>query len=164
MIDENIQGALVKMQTEALDLRFGGALPDSSAGNKQIVDTLLDVRRRVDRVEEVYGKAIRLRAEARRQHTAVKAVVEDAWDRSAVAARRASVGRGDEYATARERHAMANLDVLELRRDERSAGQVVDVCDEAVEMLRLTYRGLVDLRQDFLAILRSIQFETTLDR
>lgn len=163
-MSDDIRELLSGYAGEALDLRFAGGLPGPQSAPKQILDALLDVRRRLDRVEALLGRAVRIRARCARASAAAKAAADDAWDRAAQRGRSAPVARGDEFSSARERHADANLAVLDERRAAREAAGLADHADEAVEVLRLAHRGLADLRQDVMAILRALQFESHLDR
>lgn len=147
---------------ESIKLRMEVKLPGAHATTESMLDTLLEVRVRLDRLEELVGNILRLRAGFRRKYTAVRIEVDDAWDQAAVRQRGASVR--DEYSSAKERSAATNLEVLDLRRAERIADVDARSCDEAVEQIRLRYRGLCDVRLDLLAIVKARQFESTLDR
>ncbi len=157
-----LHAALVSATQEIVVLRSSVVVPGAYATTSDLLDAVLDVRRRLDRVEELLGNLLRIRAEAKRKHTAVAIAVEDAWDAAAVRARNSSVR--DEYTSARERTAATNLEVLDLRRAERSADEDARRCDEAVEFARLRYSGLTGLRQDIIAIVKARQFESSLDR
>lgn len=147
---------------EVVKLRMGVALPGAHATTEALLDVLLDVRQCLDRVEEILGNTLRLRAFTSRKHTVCRIAVEDAWNEAAVRQRASSVR--DEYSSAKERAAATDLDVLDLRRVERAAYGSFRLCDEAVEFIRLRHRGLADVRQDILAIIKARQFESTLDR
>lgn len=156
-------GAVLESYTaETVQLRMDAHLPGAHATTQTLLDALLDVRQRLDRVEELLGNVLRLRATCTRKHTAVRIQVDDAWDDAAVRQRASSVR--DEYSSAKERTAATNLEVLDLRRLERTADSDARLCDEAVEFIRLRHRGLADVRQDVLAIIKARQFESTLDR
>lgn len=137
-------------------------LAGAHAAGDELLECLLDVRTRLDRLEELLGNALRLRGEVHRRHTAVRVQVDDAWDEAAVRQRASTVR--DEYSSAKERTAATNLEVLDLRRAERAADADARACDEAVEQIRLRYRGLSELRQDIHTIVKARQFESTLDR
>lgn len=158
----DVDGLLDKYVSEARKLRLEVALPGAHAGGVQLLECLLDVRSRLDRMEELLGNALRLRGSAVRRHAAVRAEAEDAWDQAAYRAR--STGVRDEYSSAKERTAATNLEVLDLRRAERAADADARACDAAVEQIRLSYRGLSDVRQDVHLVVRARQFESTLDR
>lgn len=153
---------LAARETEALELRMGAGLPPADATTGQLLAALLGVRQRLDRMEALLADVLQLRAVAARQHTAVRIIVDDAWDQAAVGARNAGVR--DEYSSAKERAAAANLQVLDERRLERVADRQLRRCDEAVEFIRLRLRGLQEVRQDILAVIKIRQFETAMER
>lgn len=161
-MSDELSGLLDDYRAEVIELRMGAVLPGAYASTQDLLDSLLDVRQRVDRVEEILGNVLRLRATAALKHTAIRIQVDDAWDEAAVRQRASSVR--DEYSSAKERTAATNLEVLDLRRIERVADGVTRRCDEAVEFIRLRYRGLTDVRQDLLTIIKARQFESSLDR
>ena len=150
---------------EALELRFGGDALRRGAAPAEIVESLRQTRQRLDRVEQLLSKAIRIKANGRQHCAAVTATAELAWDRAAMARRNAPVTRGgEEFSSARERHAEANLATLTEQAAVRVAEERVRQCEEAESMIRLAHRGLEGVRQDHLAMLRMVQFESTLDR
>lgn len=153
---------LARAAAESLTLRMGAQLPAAGAPAGQLLAALLDVRSRLDRLEELLITTLGARGLAARRHTAVRSEVDDAWDQAAV--RNRSAGVRDEYSSAKERAAVTNLEVLDLRRIERSADNQLRRCDETVEAVRLRLRGLQELRQDLLAVIRINQFESTLER
>lgn len=155
---------LEAQRREAVKLRFEVTPLPITATVPQVLASLLDVRQRLDRVEELLGQAVRVRAAVHRQRALDQAAADDDWDTAVTAARAAPVTRGDEYSSARERAAAANLSTMSARRTARRSVELAQRCDEAVDLIRLSHRGLGDIRQDHLAILRALQFETTLDR
>lgn len=163
-MSDDLRTAIEGYVREALDLRFAGELPKPGLDGALLTGLLLDVRQRLDRVEELLARALRIRGHARRQADHVSAVAEDALDGAIVRARTAPAIRGDEYSSAKERLAHANLQVLDERRAARAAAELAHHCDEAVDLLRLTQRGLESTRHDHLALLRALQFESTMDR
>jgi hypothetical protein len=150
--------------TEALKLRFDVHMPSVGASPEQLSESLLDVRRRLDRVEDLVGRSVLLTAACRQGYLALKADADDDWDQALVRQRKTPVGHNDEFAAAKERYALATMDVLDKRRIERSARELADHAVAATEVLKLSLRGLSETRQDLLGLLRHIQFETTLDR
>lgn len=154
--------ALAQLVAEAAQLRLAATLPGAHASGDELLGSLLDVRAKLDRMEELLGNVLRVRAHALARHTVARIRADDAWDEAAVKQRSAAVR--DEYSSAKERAAATNLEVLDLRRTERAADADARACDEAVEQIRLRYRGLADVRQDIHTIVRARQFESTLDR
>jgi hypothetical protein len=148
--------------SECVHLRSAAQLPRVDASSGELLEALLDVRRRLDRVEELLATALQLRSVASRNHTLRNIQVDDRWDEVAVRLRQSAVR--DEYSSAKERAAAANLEVINERRTERVARLSLALCDDAVDRIRLRMRGLQDLRQDLLALVRMLQWETTIDR
>jgi hypothetical protein len=141
---------------------MGAQLPVSATASQELLACLLDVRQRLDRMEELLASALQLRSLSAKQHTAARIIADDAWDQAATVARQSAVR--DEYSSAKERTAATNLEVLDLRRAERRTDQLARDCVDAVTFLRLRYDGLAGIRQELLALIRARQFETTLDR
>lgn len=148
---------------EVLDLRMGAELPATVAPADALA-SLQDIRRRIDRAEELHSRAIRVRARAHRAAHAADAEADDAWDQAIKRVRGQPVTPGGEYASARERHAAANLDIIDLRHTARRARETAHHCDEALDVIRLAHRGLDGVRQDALAVLRTYAFESHLER
>ncbi len=150
---------------EAMDLTYSAQVPDLSvAPISTAAEALTDIRRRMDRVQELFAKVMQLRASAHRNAIAAKALADDAWDSAAMKRRAAPVQRGEEFYSAREREAEANLASLAQIRAMREAAELHHRCDEAYEVIRLHHRGLERVRADILATLRSVQFESHLER
>lgn len=151
--------------TEARTLRAGlDPLPGSESAPADIVEYLRNVRARIDRVEHLLTTTVVLRGRAVRVATARTQDADDDWDEAIVRVRSAPVRRNDEYSSARERNAEANLATLEARRVAREAAEFQHLCEEAVEALRLIHRGLDGVRHDTLTVLRLAQFESHLER
>ncbi len=149
---------------EALALRLAPDLPGVAATSVEVLAGLQHVRRCLDRVEELLGMTLRVRARAQRAAVVAQATADDAWDNAIGRVRSAPVKAGGEFTSARERHAEANLVILDLRHAARHAVELAHHCDEAVEIIRLAHRGLDGVRQDHLAILRALAFESHLER
>lgn len=163
-MSEELRTALSTMMAEALDLRLGVKLPAAGSGLIEIEQSLLDVRRRQDRIEELLGNAIRAKARCHRAANHATAAAHDAFDQALQAARSGPVMRGGEYVSAKERQAEANLATMSARIAQRNAEDLHMVCEEAVDLLRLTWRGIDGARQDLLTLIRSAAFESHLER
>ncbi len=139
-------------------------MPQVDAPPSDVHEFLLNVRRRLDRVEHLYSSAIRIRGRAHEAATAAGHEAQDDWDNAILRIRAAPVRRNDEYSSAKERSAEANLATMTTQRSHRAALALARTCDTAVDVLRLLHRGLDGVRQDALAILRHVQFESHLER
>lgn len=149
---------------EALELRFGVKLPVHPAAPAAVLEVLLEVRARLDRVDELLAKSLRMAGAIQDSQALATAQHDEAWDREVTASRNAPVRQGDEYSSARERHAAANLAVLELRRKQRATEDVVRICERTVSLVRLVNRGLEGVRQDLRVWLDGLRYESHLDR
>ena len=149
---------------EARMLREVGPLPGVTAAPVDMVTYLQDVRARQDRVEQLLSQAIQVRSAARRAAAALAAVADDAWDEAIKRTRARPVQPGGEYTSARERHADANLTIIDQRHAARAAADTADRCDELTELIRMIHRGLDTTRTDLHALLRTLTFESHLER
>lgn len=154
---------------EALKLRFGAAVPAFDADPAVVLAALQDARRRLDRVEELLAASLRIKAAAERDRSLAQARLDDEWDTKINEARDgrrgvAVIRERDEFSSAKERVAEANLATLELRRTAREATDIHTQCAAQVDVLRLVHRGLDGIRHDLLTTLRTLAFESTLDR
>ncbi len=124
---------------------------------------MLVVRQRLDRIEELYLKAIQVRSAVVRKSSASKAIAEEAWAAEISNARKSSVRRGDEFTGPRERYADADLATLELKRAARRDADLLTTAQDSAEALRTMLRGLDGLRQDHQTWLRTLNFQTVLN-
>lgn len=149
---------------EARALRAVDPMPDTQAPPHEVHAYLLDVRRRLDRVEQILAVTTRARAAVKRVAVDTAAAAEDAWDTAILKVRNNPVRRGDEYSSARERAAEANLECLSARRAARRATESLSHAEELLDVVRLLHKGLDGVRQDTLTTLRLVQFESHLER
>lgn len=162
---EEVRARLGEFIEEAFALRFQLGEWPANAAPAEVLARLLDIRSRLDRVDELLFRAVRIKSEVGRVHTRAHVAAEAAWDQASVATRRAPAVRGSgEFTGPRERYAEANLATLGQRRSSRQAEEVKSFADEAVEVLRIAQRGLDGARQETLQMLRSLQFESNLER
>ncbi len=160
-----IPAVLDEYLSEAQDLRTSlPPMPDTQAAPAEVHDYLLDVRRRLDRMEHLLATAVRVRGRVRRAAANATHQADDDWDEAILKVRAAPVRRHDEYSSAKERSAEANLATMTARRAARAAADLASTCDEAAEVLRLLHNGLDNVRRDTLTVLRLVQFESHLER
>jgi len=145
-------------------LRDLPVLPGPGHAPADVLEHLHEIRSRLDRVEELLSNTLRLRAAAQRNAVIASGEVDDAWDLAIRRLRAAPVQSGGEFTSARERHAEANLAVLDARHAARRAVQTAHRCEEAAEVIRLAHRGLDGARADILTVLRTLAFESHLER
>lgn len=158
---------LESLVTEAVTLRFGARdFPEDTQIHPDLVQLiLLDTRKRLDRVEELLVTAIRVRGRARGVASNRQNEVDDEWARAIDVARKDHRrAAGTDYSGAKERYAEADLAVLDLRIKQRQAQTFADQAQTAYDVVRVCHRGLDTLRGDCVAYLRSLQFESSLER
>lgn len=158
-----MENRLLTSVSEALNLRQVEP-PPVLAGPAELSAYLVDARGRLDRVEEHLSLALRIRATVQRSLANATATADDAWDVAITTRRSAPLVRGDEYSSARERYAEANLATLDARKAVRRLTDLASRCDEAVDVLRLCHRGLDGVRHDALTMFRALAFESHLER
>jgi len=155
---EEIEKRLHEYVTEVIRLRFEATLPPASAGTDQVLDGLIATRQRLDRVEELMIRALRIRTRAKRGSVLAAAQAEDLWDQAVRAIATAPVVRGPEFQGPRERYSAANLETVEARREARLTEELHTIAEETYEAIRAMHRGLDGLRQDHVTMLRAVQF------
>lgn len=161
MNDAQVEKAVEKWVAEALELRFGvagdprGALP-AHPGNHpdEIVDTLIRLRQRADRVDEIVSQVRRLKGRLSRNLSDTQLEAEIKRDEAYQKNRATRVA---EYTTAEERRADAALDSIQEKRAAHSAKRLADLAAEAYDVVKDTAWGLSAYRQDLRAILHAMQ-------
>jgi hypothetical protein len=163
-VTEDIEASLAPIVEEVLKLRLQATLPDSNVIPQAVLDSLLDVRSKADRVEELNIKVMRLRAYTARKVAALKAAADDEWAQALVSRKRAGARSGDQFEGPRERYAEADLVTLELRRSLRKAEELLSIIDEASDVIKVAFRGLTEIIQDHRTWLRTIQTQSYYDK
>lgn len=161
---KDVAAALVAITAEVLQLRFGVKLPVHPASPSAVLDALLDVRGRLDRIEELLTRVLRIAGIAQQNAAVATASVDDAWDRNIHRLRTAPTASGGDYSSARERYAEANLAVLDLRFEARAQTVTARHCETTLSVVRTAHRGLDTVRQDLRTWLDGLRFEAHLDR
>lgn len=166
--DDDFAKLLEPLVAEAKQIRFDKEIqerePDLDASPYEERAYVQFIRQKMDRVEHLLFAAIRLKARAQRSYKEADQAAEEAWDEESVKSRKSSVGRGSDFTGPRERYADVNLATLKQRRVAREAERVLSVASEVLECVKMCYDGLNGIRQEHLSILRTIQFESTLER
>ena len=157
---------LEDMVNEAVELRFSSeGLPAGQVTPAMAQEVLLDTRKRLDRVEELLVRVLRLRGRAKQISESRKHEVADAWSKALNdIANSPQRKTGYDYSSAKERYSEADLSVIDLRMKEREATEFADQTQTAYDVIRTCHRGLDTLRGDCVAYLRSLQFESSLER
>jgi hypothetical protein len=151
----------------AAEARFGAdpdglilSVPDYAEGPQAFVQQLISGRRRADYIEELLGKAKRVRGRLVSNQKDAADVANEKFDRALVAGQ----STRPEYSMGIERKAEANLLSFEEKRAERLAQRRVDAADEVVDALKDMHFGLSGWRNDMRDIIRSFQLESNLER
>lgn len=169
---EDYRSRLDAIVREALDLRFSEAgdaegpvrLPGTEDGPQRILDSLVRVRRRLDRVEYLLAQAVIIKGAVGRSLDAAQAEADDAWESHVVEQRRAPVRRGDDFSGPREKYAEASVATLEQKIAARAAQDLASRATEAEQVVRSLYRGLDSLRYDHIALLNGMNVLHQLER
>lgn len=161
---DEIRDALTSFVDEGFKLRFDYEHPHNDSGPRELVTSLKEVRQRLDRLEEILVRSMRIKAKAQRNVTAVQAELSEKWDSHLVSIRAKSKSTwGDDFVSPKEKYADANLATLEVKRKELKSKEVLSYAEEAVEVLKSLHRGLGDIRQELLTRIRTVQWETSLE-
>lgn len=157
--------SLEDLVDEVVRLRFEETLPPSTATPSEVLESLRRTRQRLDRVEEILARVLRLKGSKAREHLSVKADADEKWDAQVVKVNeRNQRVRGNDFVAPRERYADANLATFNEQRAALAAELAYKRVEEAERVIRQSHHGLDTLRQDHSTILRTIVVENSLDR
>ncbi len=163
----DLETQVVSWVKEALDLRHGtggdpqGLLkgaPEETTG--EIMELLLRVRARADRVDELLSRVTLARGRAKR----AREEAAFAADRALMEATQQRASRRAEFSTGKEREADAKLDAFEERRIAHQGDRLVSVTNDAYEVVNQVHWQLDAIRKDLRASLHALQFESSLER
>lgn len=161
---EGCKDQLKAIVDEARELRYGLELPPAQATSTESLEALLLVRQRLDRLEELYINSLLFKNRASAIQSQATELHEELWDKIVSAFKTASVKQGGEYLGAKEKYADANMQTLESKRALRLATEFLDHCNMVLEVVKSMKYGLESVRGDILAVIRSHNFETSLER
>lgn len=159
-----VEARLSDLVREALELRGGVSLPGPQAGPSDVIKSMSDTRRALDRVEFLLNQGVRAKARVSRLNASAVAAFDDAWDSASKGTRgNLLANRGGDYSGPRERYAEANLAAFNELRDKRQAERMLSVAVEVETVLRNCHRGLDSLRADHHALLRAFNVQSVLE-
>jgi hypothetical protein len=165
-MSDKIENVLQEHVAEALSLRFPETgLRLETMDPQEVLNALLDARKRSDRLDEILANVTRMKHRAARSKTAAAYAAEDAWDHSLAMQRSTTVRRNSqEFEGPRERYSKANLDSLEEQRESRTSERQLAIIEEAYDVIRQAKFGMDGWRSDLVSILRTLSFESHLER
>lgn len=163
-LSESVESTLSELLREAVQLRFETEIPNSGAGPLEVLESLLDCRRRADRIENLYFKAVNIKGKLIRRASIDAAQADDEWAKSIVKTKNSPISRGDSFTGPRERYAEADLEILEFKRQARKSTELLKLAEETVDIIKTSLNGINNTRQDHLSWIRSLQFQSTLEQ
>jgi hypothetical protein len=148
---------------EASQLRYVAL---DTSGQPDYWDRMLNeqVRPRLDRLEWLRSQALALRGAVKAASKAAAGAREDAWDSAWEAMTRSGGRAGSDYDNARERSARVNLRVVGETRRARQLEIAADMAWDIHEQVKQLHEGMKEVRQDCMAHLRHVVWESTLER
>jgi hypothetical protein len=165
----DMESAVMAWAREALELRQGAAddpegrigIVHIAEGHRAVLDMLIRVRRRSDRIDELLAKATQAKARAKRTQDQAKFEAAVAYDS---ATNENALHRTQEFVTGAERHADAALASISERRKAHQAERLVSITTEAHKLISDASWQLADIRKELREIIHAIQFESSLER
>ncbi len=152
-MSENIRAECKAAIEEALSLRKTEEI-DFSLSEETLAALRKDIRRKIDRLEELLNNCVRVRASYKRMVDREQAALDEAWDR-AVRDSKPKVAFGSDMIAPRERYADANLKTLEQHRKLLSTKELLSHVQETEEIVRNCYKGLDGLRLELASVIKS---------
>lgn len=167
-LDLPLSGLEVQLEAwtrEAVELRHGEAGDPAgklSVGTDETpaeaLALLRRIRQRADRVDELLQATKRARGRARR------ALAEAAFTAENEIASGIQKQTRMEFQSHKEREVAAKLDAFETRRTEHQAIRLLDVANDAVDVINQMHWSLDALRKDVRSSMHAMQFESSLER
>lgn len=139
-------------------------VPLATAPPADVLERLVEVRGKLDGLEEIYSQAIALRGTVRRGDNAAKDKERDAWDEEYQRRKQAGRFHDSDYKSGREKEAEINLAIRPVRLSSREIRDLLDAMNEVLDRLRVKYFALRDIREELLQRGRAVTFESHLDR
>lgn len=152
-MSEKVKAAVKVILEEALSLRQAIEVNFSSA-DEDLAEARQDIRRKIDRLEELLNVVVRIRYSYKRSVEKDQFELDEAWDR-AVRDSKPKVAFGSDMIAPRERYADANLKTLEQHRKLNESKEVLSHVQEAEEVVRNCYKGLDGLRLELSSVIKS---------
>lgn len=152
-MSDKVKSAVKDIIEESLSLRKAVEV-DFSSSDEELAESRQDIRRKIDRMEELLNIVVRIRYAYKRTVDKEQAELDEAWDR-AVRDSKPKVAFGSDMIAPRERYADANLKTLEQHRKVNDSKEVLSHVQEAEEVVRNCYKGLDGLRLEVASVIKS---------
>ena len=143
---EKLHEDLIQLITDALAARFSVELVEVDAEFVEIHRSFIQIQTNLTELERLLSRALRAKAKLDRQVSVFEMNHQEKWDK-AVSEPSKKVSF-TEYATGKEKAAVANLATLDSAREVRKLKDTQALATEAVDVIRLHYYGLDKVRQD----------------
>lgn len=143
---ETLQNQLSEYIEKTLELRYSIQVPSYDTDFVEVHRIMLKSQELLSAIEQYLSKAIRAKAAADRKIFVARMAYQEGWDRAIIKVN--SRPTLNEYASAKEKAAEANLATLEHARVLRKAEELQSFAAEAADVIRLHYYGLDKVRQD----------------
>jgi hypothetical protein len=148
-------------------LRFGTeddplTIPPASAEGTEVHEVLVEVRGRLDLAEQLMRAARKERRRFRAKAVQRQRERDEAYDAALGKQSEGAVRR--EWEGAKERENKARLQVLDLTHRAHTAADARAMVDDCFEGLRESMFGLLNVREELIARLRELQWESSLER
>lgn len=157
-----VEAKCAELEEAMRRLRWGLDIPPVTAEGHDVHQVLLDVRARLDLAEQLLRDTRRERLRYRSRAAQRRHEADDAYDDVLD-----KLGEGAvrlEWQSGREREAKARLRTLDARKVARRAEAASAMVDDCYEALRDAFFGLLNIREELIARLRELQFESVLER
>jgi hypothetical protein len=138
------------------------ALPSVHAAPSAWDAALINCRGKLDRLEAIMVQAASLRSSIRIGAREAAAVAREAFD-SAATSEKQRFGARD-YEAYKDREVRWNMASLQQQRMSRQWQNATDMADSVHDQIRLMHQGLGTVRQDIIAHLRHVTWESSLER
>lgn len=164
---EKIKSVTESWINESIELRYGNAGDElGPLRNLTEEDTVADimhelgrVRQRADRISFLRTQAFILRGKLRRNKAQKAFEAEAKFEESMSSRERAK----REYQSALSVKSEASLDSFQEKREAHEANMVLDIVDDAYNLIHTLNMQLDVIRNDYRAIIKGLQFQSTLD-
>lgn len=159
--EQTVQEACAELLSDMAILR-DLAVPRSDAAPSDVHDFLRDdLRARLDRAEQLMTEIGRVKRRARRTVRQLTAAYDEAYDAALVKKSERAVQR--EYEGVRDREVVARTAASAERRKVLAAERVLDLVEEAEDVMRSMFFGLRDIRRELLASLEFLPWRSSME-